>query len=256
MEVLIIEDEPFAQSELKRLLIIANPAIEVKTCLESVEDAVEWFQTHEAPQLIFMDIQLSDGLSFEILNRIKIKAPVIFTTAYDEYAIQAFKLNSIDYLLKPIEQEALNSALLKHEELKNQFSSKPNFTAEQLENLINLTQQTREYKSRFIAKIGEQIKFIKTEHIAYFFAEDNEVFLTTFDKKRYIIEQTLEQLGVLLDPNYFFRINRSYFININSIAKVHRYFNSRLKIELDPPKEDEILISRIKVPEFLAWMEH
>ncbi|RLD76228.1 MAG: DNA-binding response regulator [Bacteroidetes bacterium] len=255
MNVLIIEDEPFAQNELKRLLAAAISEITVLDCIDSIEDSVLWFKNNKHPELVFMDIQLADGLSFEIFNEVKITSPVIFTTAFDEYAIQAFKVNSIDYLLKPIELKALKNALSKLDELKKQYRGDSSISQNQLEKLLELSKTKQDYKSRFITRIGDQIKSIKTEDIAYFFAEDNEVFISTLNNRPFIIDYSLNQLSEMLDPKYFFRINRAYYININAIHKIHKFFNSRLKIELEPASDDTILISRVKVPEFLEWME-
>lgn len=255
MKALIIEDEPFAQAELKRLLAASGEPVEVITCLESIEEAVEWFGSQPMPELIFMDIQLADGLSFEIFKQVKVDAPVIFTTAYNEYAIKAFKVNSIDYLLKPIDPAELKQALIKFNNLK------PAPVATQLNNPLALEQllsqitQSSNYKTRFVVKVGEQIKMLKAEEVAYFIADGNEVFLYTFQKQRYIIDYTLDELSTMANPKDFHRINRSYLVNINSIAKVHKYFNSRLKIELNPHRDDEILVSRVKVPDFIQWLE-
>ncbi len=256
MNVLIIEDEPFAQNELKRLLADAIPEVMILDCIDSVEDSVLWFSKNNHPELVFMDIQLADGLSFEIFNEIKITSPVIFTTAFDEYAIQAFKVNSIDYLLKPIELSALKKSLNKLDELKKQYRGDSSFINQnQLEKLLELSTPGREYKSRFITKIGDQIKSIKVQDVAYFYAEDNEVFISSLNNRPFIIDYSLNQLSGMLDPKYFFRINRAYIVNINAIQKIHKFFNSRLKIDLEPERDDTILISRVKVPEFLEWME-
>ncbi len=256
IKVLIIEDEPFAQRELKRLLANSTFEIEVIDCLDSIEDSVEYFSTMPQPDLIFFDIQLSDGLSFEIFSKIKVTAPVIFTTAYDEYAIQAFKVNSIDYLLKPIEQNALNKALTKLEEWKKHLEGKAiQFSEDQLQSILNMAKPTSDYKSRFVVKVGDQIKFIAVNEIAYFYADDNEIFIQTAGKSRYIVDFTLDQLMKMLNPVQFYRLNRSILANKNAIVKVHKYFNSRLKIELQPEPGNEVLISRVKVSEFLDWME-
>ncbi len=256
LKVLIIEDEPFAQQELKRLLSNIPKEIEVLDCIDSVEESIEWFQEKKHPDLVFMDIQLSDGLSFEIFKSIKINAPVIFTTAFDEYAIRAFKVNSIDYLLKPIEPLQLEAALNKFDEIRNQYTGREsNISLSQLEQILQYSKTKAEYKTRFIAKVGDQIKYIKTEDIAYFFADDNIVFLVTENQGKHIIDYSLNQLVDFLDPKLFFRLNRTYYVGIKSIVKVHKFFNSRLKVELKPAVEETILVSRIKVPDFLSWME-
>jgi DNA-binding LytR/AlgR family response regulator len=254
MKVLIIEDEPLAQQELRRLLTKCAPQVEVMACLDSVEDSVEWLSnTPQLPDLIFLDIQLSDGSSFDIFEQITVAVPVIFTTAYNEYALQAFRVNSIDYLLKPIEEEALGAALQKLSSLKNQLAGKSAaFSPQQLDNLLR--QPLADYKTRFLTTLGDRIRYVPVEQIAYFFAEDNTVYLVTQDRKKYILDYTLDHLETLVDPRHFFRITRKYLTHIAAIGEVSRYFNSRLKVGLVPATDDEILISRVRVPGFLAWM--
>ncbi len=254
MKVLIIEDEPFAQNELKRLLANSGFEIAIIDCLDSVEDSVSWLKSNKPPDLVFMDIQLSDGLSFEIFKQVTVTTPVIFTTAFDEYAIQAFKVNSVDYLLKPIKQSELNNALNKFEDLGNQYSNtQPILDLDQIQQLLNI--QKPAFKTRFIARVGDQIKHIDIKDVAYFRAEDNEVMLITKNNNKYIIEYSLDHLVGVLDPFEFFRINRSYIVTARSIEKISKYFNSRLHLELSPQTEDTVLISRVKVPEFLKWMD-
>ena len=255
MKVLIIEDEPLAQQELRRLLTKCAPQVEVMACLDSVEDSVEWLShATQLPDLIFLDIQLSDGSSFDIFEQITVAVPVIFTTAYNEYALQAFRVNSIDYLLKPIEEEALEAALRKLSSFKDQLGSKNTnaFSPQQLSNLLRLP--PADYKTRFLTTIGDRIRYVPVEQIAYFFAEDNTVYVVTQDRKKYILDYTLDHLETLVDPKLFFRITRKYLTHIASIGEVSRYFNSRLKVGLVPPTDDEILISRVRVPGFLGWM--
>lgn len=254
MKVLIVEDEPHAQIELQRMLAKVRSDISVLDCLDSIEDTVLWFANNPPPDLLFLDIQLSDGLSFEIFNLAEIKAPVIFTTAYDEYAIKAFKVNSIDYLLKPVKQDELNLAIEKYEDLYHQEkNASPGLQIDQIKELLEIHKP--EYKSRFIARVGDQIKHLDVDHVAYFVAEDNEVMLVTTENKRYVIDYTLDQLAGLLNPKDFYRINRSYIISPGAIDKISKYFNSRLHLELIPAADDTVLISRIKVPEFLNWMD-
>lgn len=256
MKVLIIEDEPLAQQELRRLLTKCAPQVEVMACLDSVEDSVEWLtNAPQPPDLIFVDIQLSDGSSFDIFEQITVSVPVIFTTAYNEYALQAFRVNSIDYLLKPIEEEALGAALQKLSSLKDQFGGKnanPAFSPQQLDSLLR--QPRAEYKTRFLTTLGDRIRYVPVEQIAYFFAEDNTVYVVTLDRKKYILDYTLDHLETLVDPKDFFRITRKYLTHIAAIGEVSRYFNSRLKVALVPATDDDILISRVRVPGFLAWM--
>ncbi len=254
MNVLIIEDEPYAQNELKRLLRNSEFDILVLDCIDSVEDSVLYLESNNAPDLIFMDIQLSDGLSFEVFKQVTVTTPVIFTTAYDEYAIRAFKVNSVDYLLKPIKQSELNDALNKFKIFGNQFSGvQPTLKLDQIQQLLNLNRTA--YKNRFIARVGDQIKHVDVKDVAYFRAEDNEVMLITSNNNKYVIEYSLDRLVGILDPYEFFRANRSYIVTVKSIAKISKYFNSRLHLELVPQSEDTVLISRVKVPEFLNWMD-
>ncbi len=255
MRVLIVEDEPFAQQELKRLLSHTPQNPEIAGCLDSVEETVEWLRESPLPDLIFLDIQLSDGLSFEIFRQEMVNCPVIFTTAFDEYSIQAFKLNSIDYLLKPVRQEELNAALAKFENIKKMYGEAtqniPDLT--RLEQLLRPA--LREYKTRFIVRIGDQIRHIGIEETAWFGAEDNVVLLVTRSNRRYIIEYTLDQLSDLLDPKQFNRLNRSVIAHISGIGKVSRHFNGRLLVELAPQAEEPVYVSRARVRDFMSWLD-
>lgn len=252
MKILIIEDEPYAQKELIRLLNELDSEIDILNCIDSVSESVNWLKNNQA-DLIFMDIQLSDGLSFEIFEKIEVKSPVIFTTAYDNYAIKAFKVNSIDYLLKPIEMEDLHQAIQKYKSISKEKAKKLNIDNEHIEQLLSVY-KPQSYKSRFVAKIGDNIVHIAVEDIPYFYFEEKVVFLVNKENRRYIVDYTLEQLESLLDPKYFFRINRKYIVSIQAIHKVSKYFNSRLKVYLKPHIEDEILISRAKVKDFMDWL--
>lgn len=253
MNILIIEDEIFAQEELKRLLKKAQSPINIIAAIDSIEESIKWLKDNTPPDLIFMDIQLSDGLSFEIFNKVKITSPVIFTTAYDEYAIRAFKVNSIDYLLKPIDEEALLSSLEKYEQLRSEFSKKTTtIEVNQLAELLNF--QTKKYKNRFVSRIGDKLHHILVGDIAYFQADDKIVFLITCKNEKFIIDNNLEELESILDPEVFFRINRSYIVKIDAIKDVQKYFNSRLIIELKPKPTGEVLVSREKAAVFKTWL--
>jgi DNA-binding LytR/AlgR family response regulator len=253
MKVVIIEDEPQAQKELKRLLGNSSFKIEVLECLDSVEDAVEWLATNEAPDLMFFDIQLSDGLSFEIFEHIEVKSPIIFTTAFDEYAIKAFKVNSVDYLLKPVKQSELNAALFKFDAINQKMKRSGGLQMDQIQELLQLHKPR--FKNRFLCRIGDQITYVNTEDIAYFKAEDNEVLLITNSGQKYFINHSLDQLNNYLNPDYFYRINRAYFVHLSAIKKISKYFNSRLLLYLSPETEGEVLISRAKVTDFLNWID-
>lgn len=253
ISVLIIEDEIHAQKELRRLLTLCNYDIKILETIDSIEDAIDWINNNENPDLMFFDIQLSDGLSFEIFKHIKSNIPVIFTTAYDEFAIQAFKVNSIDYLLKPVKIEDLNRALEKFTSLaKNTVSDNTKLSISKIEQLL-LNKPS--FKSRFISKIGDQIIHIGINEIAYFKSEDNVTFIVTRNKKRYIIDLPLDHLITVVNPDVFYRLNRGTIAHLDSIKKINKYFNSRLHIELEPGTEDNILISRVKVPDFLTWID-
>jgi len=255
MKIVIVEDEPFAQQELLRLIKKTGREFKLLAVIDSVEDSINWFSKNIHPDLVFLDIQLADGLSFDIFSEIELKSAVIFTTAYDEFAIRAFKLNSIDYLLKPVKLEALEAAINKFEKMKRDMSSeKAGFNEEQLQQVIKLM-SSKNYKNRFIIRLGDQIKSIDINETAYFKAEDNVVFLLKNDGHKYIIDHTLEQLEDMLDPGKFFRLNRTFVVAFSSIKKVSKYFNSRLLVELEPPEEEKILVSRARAKALLEWLD-
>jgi two-component system response regulator LytT len=253
MKIFIVEDEPHAQAELKRMLKKAAPEAEILGCADGIESAVAFLQTHK-PDLIFMDIQLSDGQSFDIFSSVEVKCPVVFTTAYDAYTMQAFKSNGIDYLMKPIEPEAIQKALEKFRMLQAGNESMPRIEldSEKLRSL--LSPGGAGFKTRFMTNIGDRIKFLTEDEIAYFQADDEVVYMISREKKKFIINYTLENLESQLDPAKFFRINRRYIAHIESIGDIHKYFNSRLKLNLSPPPEEEILVSRARVQDFLNWI--
>ena len=254
MKVLIIEDEPFARSELVRLLKATGRDFEVTGELDTVEDSVRWLKAHRLPDLIFLDIQLADGISFEIFRQVEVNTPVIFTTAYDEYAISAFQLNSIDYLLKPVRQDMLEKALRKLDYLRRgAVPTESGIRPEQLEGLFSRLQSP--YKSRILVKLGDQLRSVDVSETAYFYAEDDIVFLYLKDRSRYIVDLSLSDLEGTLDPKAFFRITRNCITTVGSIKKVSKYFNSRLLVELDPPAPDRLLVSRVRVPDLLLWMD-
>lgn len=254
MNVLIIEDEPFAQQELTRILTGLEPDIRIIKCLDSVEESVAFLEAAAQPDLIFMDIQLSDGVSFEIFDRTEVKPPVIFTTAYDEYAIKAFKVNSIDYLLKPIEEEDLARALKKfRKRAAQEGKEEAYFSSRQLEQVLGLYRPA--YKSRLVVRMGDRIKHVEASEIAYFYSEDKVTFIITRAGERYMVNYSLEQVEKMMNPDDFYRLNRKYIAHINAIGSIDKYFNSRLKIALKPEVEDDVLISRTKVSDFLNWLE-
>lgn len=253
MNALIIEDEPHARTELKRLLKKLVPTITIVAELDSVADACAFLEKPHAFDIVFADIQLSDGLSFDVFNKIEVTQPVIFTTAYNEFAIKAFELNSIDYLLKPIEEQQLKKAIAKYEKVKDNYTSNTLlFTADKLKELLA---PKREYKSRFVIKMGDQFKYITVDEIACFEASDNVVYAHTLEQQKLLIDYKMEELEKLLDPKLFFRINRGFIVHIQSIKKVHKYFNSRLSLDLQYKTDEPILVSRLKVDDFLTWMD-
>lgn len=248
MKVLIVEDEIPAAEKLERYLQKYNPAIEVADRAKSVSEAVSAIQANQQHlDLIFMDIQLIDGLSFEIFDQVKVTVPVIFTTAFDEYAVDAFKVNSVAYLLKPITFKDLSEAMKKLDAMKQQFGGGMDINSV----LANLS--AIKYKERFMVKVGDHIKSIKTEDIALFFADGRVAYLLTYEKRKFIIDYKLEELEELLDPTAFFRLNRTFIVNINAIADVLMYSNSRLKVTPSIEFDKEMIVSRDKVTAFKDW---
>jgi len=251
MKVVIIEDEKLAANHLEKMITKYDPSVEVLAKLESVEDSIDWFTANGDPDLIFLDIHLDDGLSFSIFEKVRVNAPIIFTTAYDEYAIKAFKMKSIDYLLKPILPEELYSAINKYKEWK-----KPEGNSIDMQSLLDLiTKKEQVYKTRFSITVGEKIKTVNIDQVAYFYSNQGITFLVTNDNLHYPIDLSLEQLSDQLDPKDFFRINRQFYIRLKSIRNVHVFPKSRLKIELNPPYEGEIFVSIDKVTRFKAWLD-
>ena len=250
MKVVIIEDEKPAARRLNRML--NEIGIEPIAMLHSVEEAINWFYTNEHPDLLFLDIQLSDGLSFEIFEEVENKSAIIFTTAYDEYALKAFKLNSVDYLLKPIDSDELENAVNQYKNIEAKTNNQ-NFNLEQLKKLITPSQKN--YKKRFTFKIGQHLKMISIEAIECFYSEDKVTHIHTIDNRSFLIDDTLEQLEIKLQPETFFRVSRKYFININAIKDIISYSNSRLKIILQSYNESEIIVSRERVKDFKNWID-
>lgn len=251
MNVLIIEDEKPSARYLQRMLEKQN--VKVNEMLHSVGEAVNWFQNNPHPDLIFLDIQLSDGLSFEIFDEVEIKSAIIFTTAFDEYALQAFKLNSIDYLLKPIDEDELGAAVKKYKSLKPQ-AQQVQFNFEDIRKLL-VNPVEREYKKRFTTKIGQHIKMIPVDEIECFYSENKGTYAHTVDGRDYLLETTLEQLEEELSPENFFRISRKFYVNINSIKDIISYTNSRLQIKLNSYKAQDVIVARERVKDFKLWLE-
>jgi DNA-binding LytR/AlgR family response regulator len=249
MNCLIVEDEKVAAERLVGLINKYDPSIDISEIVQSVKNAVQWLNTHQAPDLIFMDIQLADGLSFEIFEQTIIKIPVIFTTAYDEYALKAFKVNSIDYLLKPVDPNELKNAIDKFKE-----NILPKEIPAQVFDKI-MYSLTKNYKNKFVIKVGEHIKVFPTEDVQCFYSMEKYTFLQNNSGRDYAISYSLDQLEDLLDPARFFRINRKFIVSLTAISDIVSYSNSRLRVKLNSNKSDDLLVSREKVQDFKKWLE-
>ena len=248
MTTIIIEDEKPAARMLQRKLEKLN--IPVQVMLHSVREAIEWFQQNPHPDLIFLDIQLSDGLSFEIFEKVSIQSPIIFTTAYDEYALRAFKLNSIDYLLKPIDEDDLEVAVEKY---RKTISPKPAIDMQMIRQLFT-SSQAPEYKKRFSVKVGDHIKIIPIEEVELFYSEFKGTFIHTFEGRTFLLDTTLESLEKELNPTQFFRISRKYIIGHTALKDIVVYSNSRLKLTLKSYNKEEVIVSRERVGVFKEWL--
>jgi len=250
MKAIIIEDEKPAARNLARILKKQN--VDVIAMLHSIDDALIWIKTNDKPDIGFFDIRLGDGLSFEIFENTTIDFPVIFTTAYDEYAIKAFKVNSIDYLLKPIDDDEVKSALAKFEKLNNKKDS-----FKYIDELNKITQllQPNSYKKRFSIKIGRKIVLVNVDDIACFYSKDKASYIKTNRNKNHLIDLPLDKLEGLIDPKLFFRISRQFIINTNSIEEIYSYSNSRLGIKLQNVTLGDIIVSREKVKAFKEWLD-
>jgi DNA-binding LytR/AlgR family response regulator len=251
MKVLLIEDEPEAASHLRRLLGDIKPGMTVEGPIDSVKSAITWFKSNPQPDLVFMDIQLADGSSFEIFNQVEVKAPVIFTTAFNEYALKAFKVNSIDYILKPPDKEEVAAAFRKYEVLTGVVGQ-----ARLLENIGNAMQMmTKKYKERFVIKVGEHLRSVEVGEIQFFYSLEKTTFAQTADNRKHVLDFTLEQLEDLLDPRLFFRINRKYIISMPAIRDMISYTNSRLKLVVKNCDDDDVIVARERVQLFKEWLD-
>ena len=249
MKVLIIEDELPAANRLQSLIKKLRPSASVVEIIDSVSDSIDFLNSNPELDLIFMDIQLADGLSFEIFKHHTLECPVIFTTAYDHYALKAIKVNGLDYLLKPLEEEEFNLALNKFD------STEPRKSFDFLTVIEQLKQGNPEYRSRFLVKLGDQLKMVNVADIAYFYSEAGHVSLVSNTGKTLLIDFTLDQLENELNPSQFFRISRKSIVSIPAITQIHSYFNSRLKLELTPKMDEETIVSRERVQAFKAWLD-
>jgi DNA-binding LytR/AlgR family response regulator len=251
MKVLIIEDEPQAVERLAILVKGLQPDVQICATLDSVKRSVEWILKNPAVDLIFMDIQLADGLSFEIFDKVEVKAPVIFTTAYNEYALKAFKVNSIDYILKPVDKGELEAAFRKYQTLTRQPPSD-----KMMESIGYAIQMlAKKYKERFVIKVGEHLKSVEVSEILFFFSLEKTTFAQTKDGRKHILDFTLDQLDGLRDPARYFRINRKYIVSTDSIQDMISYTNSRLKLILKTSDDADVIVARERVQEFKEWLD-
>lgn len=256
MKIFIVEDEELAVKKLQKTLLALDNGIEIVGTADSISSTVEWLNANPQPDLILMDIELADGQSFEIFNLTEVKSPVIFTTSYDEYALKAFKVNSVDYLLKPIQKEELESAIAKFRNMKQVFTgSKQEDT--QIAALVKELQQTlqhKEYRKRFLVKHMQKLLSIEVDRIAYFYSDDRLSFFKTLDDKKYVLDYTIDEIENMVDPEQYFRVNRAFLVSVKSIDQIQDYFGNRLKLNLRPNIDKEALVSREKVTEFKEWM--
>jgi two-component system response regulator LytT len=258
MRILIVEDEELAVKKITKTLSEVDNAAVVVGVTDSIVGATNWLQTNPAPDLILMDIELSDGQSFEIFNRVPVKSAVVFTTSYDEYALKAFKVNSIDYLLKPVQKEDLESALNKYREMKNMYASSAESGAPlNMDALVKELQQKlqpKDYRKRFLVKHGQKLVSIETDEIAYFFSDGRLNFFKTDDNRKFVVDYTMDEMEDMLDPQKYFRISRSFYVSVRSISQIHDYFGNRLLLQLKPSVDKEAIVSREKVSDFKKWM--
>jgi len=256
MKILIVEDEELAVKKLQKTLQAISSDLEVAGTADSIVSTVEWLQSHPRPDLILMDIELADGQSFEIFNLTEVKSPVIFTTSYDEFALKAFKVNSVDYLLKPIQKDELETAISKFRNMQHVYAGQKTEDT-QMSALVRELQQSlqhKEYRKRFLVKQMQKMVSVDVDQIAYFFSDDRLTFFKTKDDKKYVIDYTIDEIENMLDPEEYFRINRAFLVSVKSIDQIHDYFGNRLKLNLRPNIDKEALVSREKVTPFKEWM--
>ncbi|GAB3943110.1 LytTR family DNA-binding domain-containing protein [Spirosoma harenae] len=258
MNALIVEDEELAVRKLQKLLAEVAPTLTVSGVTASIADTVDWLEALRAkgqpdPDLIFLDIELADGQSFEIFERTTVHSTVIFTTSYDEYALQAFKVNSIDYLLKPIQRDDLQRSLQKYEDLRGKPATSPNLNIEKLLQQLQ-SQAPRDYRQRFLVRQGQRMLSIEVSEIAYFYTEERYSFFAMHTGQKFLVDYTLDEIADALDPNRFFRINRGLIVTHQSVDQIQPYFGNRLALTLKPVFDKEALVSREKVSDFKQWM--
>jgi DNA-binding LytR/AlgR family response regulator len=253
MKIVIIEDEPQAARRLETLLSELEPGVEITARIDTVKKAVQYFSANRPPDLALMDIQLADGLSFNIFSQCEVGCPIIFTTAYDEYALKAFKVNSLDYILKPIDRDELSAALQKFHGMREKQGTPAAAMLTHLQEAVRML--THKYKSRFMIKVGEHLRTVEVSAIQHFFSQDKTTFCVTSDGRKLILDYTLEDLEEMLDPLVFFRINRKYMVSAAAIQDIVHYTNSRLKLVLRNSANPDIIVAREKVQEFKTWLD-
>lgn len=258
MNVLIIEDEELAVKKLRKTLASVDETAEVVGVADSIRSSVSWLESNPTPDLILMDIELADGQSFEIFDKVDVKSTVIFTTSYDEFALKAFKVNSVDYLLKPIQKEDLQAALEKLKKFKQMYggnsSSAPALNVDSLVKELQQKLQPKEYRKRFLVKHAQKLVSVEIEDIAYFYSDGRLNFFKTNDNRKFVVDYTMDELEEMLDPNKYFRISRAFYVSIDSVDQIHDYFGNRLLLHLRPEVDKEALVSREKVTDFKKWM--
>jgi two-component system, LytTR family, response regulator LytT len=257
MKVFIVEDEELAAKKLLKTLHAVEPEAEIVGMADSIRGTVNWLESNPQPDLILMDIELADGQSFEIFDKTEVKSMVIFTTSYDEFALKAFKVNSIDYLLKPVQKEDLESAINKFKSLKQLYGAGPSGSGLNIDNLVKELQeklQPREFRKRFLVKHAQKLISVEVDEIAYFYSDGRLNFFKTTDNKKYVVDYTMDELESMLDPGKYFRISRSFYVSIESIDQIHEYFGNRLMLHLKPEVDKEAIVSREKVADFKKWM--
>jgi DNA-binding LytR/AlgR family response regulator len=252
MKILIVEDEELAVKKLRKTLEAVDPSAEIAGITDSIQSSVEWLQQHPAPDLILMDIELADGQSFEIFNLTEVRSPVIFTTSYDEYALKAFKVNSVDYLLKPVQKDELQAAISKFNKLNP--AGNTDISIDSLVKELQQKLQPKDFRKRFLVKHAQKLVSIEVGEIAYFYSDGRLNFFKTTDNRKFVVDYTMDELEEMLDPESFFRISRSFYVSISSVDKIDDYFGNRLILGLKPSVDKEALVSREKVTEFKKWM--
>lgn len=252
MRILIVEDEFYAAKRLKSMLLKELPDASILEVFDTIEETVNWLSSHVEPNLIFMDIQLADGLSFQIFDKVKVACPIIFVTAYDEYALSAFKVNSIDYLLKPIEEKDLRTAINKYQQM---YAAKGGEQMDWQRISRDFIQPQKQFKQRFLIKRGNAYAYLNTSDIRLIYSEDGLSFALCKDNKKQVIDQSLEKIHTGLNPDNFFKVGRKHIVALTSIQQIHPYLNGRLKLDIDGNFDAPIIVSRERVKAFKAWLD-